>query len=174
MPAEKIAFRLSPMNISRANEATFQTLYEARVERSLDSLDLDEVFQNVNSLLARGDFVNFCAYEGPVDQPASSVRQVRKCLIAWKGQEVPGGPVKVKAVWVDNLVTVPQYEAPGKKPDVKKLDVVQGFDNEGFLIKDERGNVIERVDSKEQAEAFVASYDDKPKRGRPPKETKAA
>ena len=163
MPVEKVTFRLSPMNITRANEATFQTLYEARVDRPLDDIDLNEVFQNVNSLLRVGDAVNFCAYDGKMEGPEAKLRQVRVCRVTFKGQDAPGGQLKIRAAWVGEVQEIKADPAIAfaKKPTLK-LEAKKQFGG-GYHVVDEKGHVIEAFKgegAKEQADAYIARLAD--------------
>lgn len=174
MPVEKVIFRLAPQNISRANEATFQTLYEARVDRPLDDLDLNEVFQNVNSLLQVGDAVNFCAYEGSMTAADRKLRQVRQCRITSKGVEALGGTLKIRAAWVGDAIEIPTDALPKTvKEDNRKLEIKKEFGG-GFTIRDDKGHVIEQVKTKAEAEAYVANLGPKVEKPKPQEAKPAA
>lgn len=170
MPVEKINFRLNPRDMCRPEDGTFQTHYEARVGRPLDDIDLDEVFQDVGQgRLEPGDQVTFCAFDGSMLERERRLREIGICRVVAKILE--NGRPKIKAVWVGEIYKVPAQALPakGEGREIKKLEIVKEF-GAGFMIKDDKGHVLERVNTKAEAETFIAAY------GRPikAKETKAA
>lgn len=170
MTVEKITFRLPPRDMCRPEDGTFQTHYEARVDRALASLDLNEVFQDVGmERIQAGDQITFCAFEGNMLAPERRLREIGVCRIIAKITE--NGRVRVKAAWVGEIWKVPADQAVAPKEQKYKLSVKGEFEGD-FTVRDEKDNLIERVNTKEEAEAFIAVYDGKPKAkgpGRPPK-----
>jgi len=170
MTVEKIAFRLAPRDMCRPEDGTFQTSYEARVDRPLGTIDLDEVFTDVGQgRLEPGDQITFCAFEGTMLTKERRLREVGVCRIVAK--VVENGRPKIKAAWVGAVYQVPEPEMVAPKEQKYKLEIKGTFEGD-FLVLDEKGNTIERVDTQAEAEAFVAAYDGRPKRGRPPKGAK--
>jgi hypothetical protein len=161
MTAVNVPFRLKPTDICAGNAMPFQEHHEARVDRPLDDLVLHELFQNVQANLQVGDRVTICAYSGGVDTPTRQLMESGECRIVSKRQETPGGPSLVRAVWTGAIYKVPVQEqlAPPKQGDIK-LSIKKEFKG-GFTIRDERDNIIERVNTKVEAEQYIQELNGK-------------
>lgn len=173
MPVEAVTFRLPPRDMCRPEDGTFQTHYEARVDRPLASLDLNEVFQDVGlERLSPGDKVTFCAFEGSHISDDRRLREVGTCRIVAKVKE--NGRAKIKAVWAGEIFKVPEAAQVAPKETKLKLEVRGEFEGD-YTVRDEKGTVLERLDTKEAAEAFVAGYTPGVKKGpgRPPRDKAA-
>lgn len=155
MAVEKVPFRLKPINLTRASEATFQTTHEARVDRPLDDLDLNELFSDVQANVQVGDQVNICAYEGSLLADDRKLREIGQVRIIAKGVMTPGGRSTVKAVWIGEAFKIPATAYSGsKKEKHTRLDVKKEFGG-GYTVRDEKGNTIEAFKTKAEAEAYV-------------------
>jgi hypothetical protein len=165
MPVEKVVFRLKPVNITRASEATFQTSHEARVDRPLSDIDLNEFFNDVQANLQVGDQVTICAYEGGMIDESRKLREIGWCRIIGKGILTVGARATVRAVWVGDQVKIPDnahLEAP-KKDKTVRLEVKGTFRNQGYTVNNaDTGQIVEHFKTKEEAEAFRDKFGEKP------------
>lgn len=156
MPVEKVAFRLKPINLTRASEATFQTNHEARVDRPLDDLDLNELFADVQPNLQVGDQVTICAYAGSLISDDRKLMEIGVCRIVAKGVFAQGARPGIKAVWTGEIFKVPpQVHVATKKQVTLKLEVKKEFGG-GYSVRDEKGALIESFKTKAEAEAYIA------------------
>ena len=162
MPVEKIPFRLKPINMTRASEATFQTSHEARVDRPLDDLDLNELFADVQPNLQVGDQVTICAYDGSLISEDRKLREIGTCRIIAKGVFAVGARAAIRAVWVGESFKVPATaHVASKKQITLKLEVKKEFGG-GFTVRDEKGAVIESFKTKVEAEGYIAHLNGEP------------
>lgn len=161
MTVEKVIFRIPPRDLTRASDATFQTHHEARVDRPLDDLDLDEVFQAVNGNLQVGDSVTICAYEGSHTDASRVLREYCTCRIIARGQENGVGPIRIRAQWCGPITTVDKPAKSLVKDKDQKLEVKKEFGG-GFNVVDEKGHVIEKFKSKAEADAYIEHLLPKP------------
>ena len=156
MPVEKVSFRLKPLNITRASEATFQTSHEARVDRPLDDLDLNELFSDLQPNLQVGDQVTVCAYEGSLISEDRKLREIGVCRIIAKGVFAVGGRSAIRAVWVGETFKVPvAAHVTAKKPTTLRLEVKKEFGG-GFTVRDEKAQIVEHFKTKKEAEDYIA------------------
>ena len=162
MSAVNVPFRLLPKDLCAGNAMPFQEQHEARVDRHIDNIDLNEFFQGVQPNIQVGDKVTICAYQGGTDTPDRQLVQVRECRIVSKRQEVPGGPSRVRAVWTGDLCEIDQQArgAPAKAIE-QKLTVKKEFRG-GFTVQDEKGNVVVNVNTKKEAEDYIDRLNPKP------------
>jgi hypothetical protein len=158
MTAVKVAFRLKPADLSFGE--AFQARYQARVDRPIDDLDLNELFRDVQSNLRPGDWVTIVAYK---DNTWQQVMEGCTAIITSIRQEVPAGPKVVRAIWHSDLFKVPQTAVAQSANQPKiKLSVKKEFGG-GYTVRDEKGHVIESVNTKKEAEDYIASLDRQPK-----------
>lgn len=152
MPAIKMPFRLSSRDLCQCEAMPFQQHHEARVERPLDDLDLEDFFQNVQANLRVGDEVTVCAYR---DNKWDELMEVGVCRIVFMQPKSQGGIPKVKAVWMGETVKVPDEIKAVPRPEREmKLFIKKEFAG-GFIIEDEKGALIERFNTKAEAEAYI-------------------
>lgn len=152
-------FRLPPSQIALSSQGgTRQAHHEAWVDRPLDDLDLDELFQNVQPNLSVGDKVEFCAY---LDKTWKQVMEVGACRVVWQGKD-DDGVYRTRAVWIGEAFRVPvSAQGPAPKVPEQKLDIKKEFGG-GFTVQDDKGHVIERFKTKKEAEDYVAHITAKP------------
>ena len=154
MPVEQMTFRLPPRDLCRPEDGTFQTSYEARVDRPLDDLNLDDVFQDVgHGRLEPGDQITFCAFEGSMLTRERRLREIGVCRVIAKSLE--NGKSKIKAVWIGEIFKVPAASVVPPKEKTMKLEIKKEFRG-GFTVRDDKGHVIESVKTKAEAEAYIS------------------
>lgn len=157
MTAVKIPFRLRPTDLSFGE--AFQARYQARIDRPIDDIDLDEVFRDVQPNLRPGDWVTFVAYR---DRTWQQVMEWRSAIIVSMRQEVAGGKNVIRAAWAEDYGKVPaeKVQEPANRPPLK-LTIKKEFGG-GFTVQDEKGAVIERFKTKQEAEGYIDNLNGKP------------
>lgn len=160
MTAVTVPFRLKPADL--AYQGSFQCEHQARVDRPLDDLDLNEFLRDVQANLRPGDEVKVVAYR---DRKWEQVMEVGRCIVTSKRQETVGGPSMIRAVWLGEPIRLPEAESPlAFKVAVQKLIVKKEFSG-GFTVQDDKGHVIESFKTKAEANDYIARLNepDKPK-----------
>ncbi len=170
MPVE--AFRLTPRHLSYQGD--FQREHQARVDRPLATLDLDELFQNVQANLYVGDKIEIVSYR---DNNYDEVVEIGECRIIAKGRFGAEGPPRIKAVWTGEIFKIPdQDEMPAAQRKPVTYDIRPTHEG-GYVVHDEKGAALEQFRTKEEADDYVARMDEhnsgKRRRGRPPKDKAA-
>lgn len=157
MPA--VAFRLPPRDIALMTAGgECPQEYSARIDRPISNIDLDEVFLDLGSANCQaGDLVKFVAFR---DRSWKEVMEERHARVISK--RMVDGRMKVKAFWVSDLLKVPEeILAPEKPRDLGKLSIKEEFKGD-FTVRDAKDNVIERVNTRPEAEAYIARLEPKP------------
>lgn len=168
MTAVNIPFRLKSPDLSFGE--AFQARYQARVDRPIDDLDLDELFRDVQDQLRPGDWVTIVAYK---DKTWQQVMEWRTAIVTSRRQEQAGGKTIIRSSWADDYGKVPldkQITKPVNAPPIK-LTIKKEFGG-GYTVQDEKGVVVERVKTKVEAEDYIANLNRAP--GEKPREPKAA
>lgn len=168
MPAIKIPFRLRPADLSFGE--SFQARFQARVDRPIDDLDLDEMFRDLQDNLRTGDWVTVVAYR---DKTWQQVMEWRTAIVTSVRQEVAGGKRMIRAAWANDYGQVSpenRQVRPVNTPPVK-LNVKKEFGG-GFTVQDDKGAVIERFKTKDEANLYIENLNRAP--GEKAKEPKAA
>jgi hypothetical protein len=158
MPAVKIPFRLKAPDLSFGE--AFQARYQARIDRPIDDLDLDEVFKDIHDNLRAGDWVTFVAYK---DRTWQQVMEWRTAIITSRRAEVAGGKSVIRAAWADDYGKTSADAVTKSLAQVTLKLIVKKEFGGGFTVQDERGAVIERFKTKGEAEAYIDNLNGKPK-----------
>jgi hypothetical protein len=157
MTAVKVPFRLKAGDLSFGE--AFQARYQARVDRPIEDLDLDELFRDIQDNLRPGDWITVVAYR---DKQWKQVMEGRTAIITTSQPEAAGGRKVTRAVWMDDLFKVPAASvlAPVGVPKLK-LTVKREFGG-GFTVQDERGHVLISVKTKKEADDYIENLNGKP------------
>ena len=150
MTAVITPFRLKGKDFASCEGMPFQQHFEARVDRPLDDLDMNELFRDLQAALRVGDQVTICAY---MDNRWETLMQVGVARIVAKDSR----DKNIQGAWVTKPYDVPKPDMEKKafRAKERKLTIKKEFGG-GFTIQDDRGAVIERVKTKAEASDYVA------------------
>lgn len=152
MPVVAAHLTLKPSDLTRVGESAFQTYHEARVTYALENIeDFDAFFGAVKMNLRPGDKVTICSFS---NKEYKNLMEIREMRITAGGQLEP--KVKLEGVWTSELFNVPTSKAQKKQfeSQQKKLYPRKEFGG-GFVVMDEKENVIERFKTKKEATDYI-------------------